>query len=155
MKNPILPFLILLLACMGCSKNRHLSVQTQYFTRETLASYYVETPDPMLINPPVGQKLLISWSLPRSYLDYADLHLNIDIRFHNRGEVTLNVPIEKKCGSYMYVVANEKFFETNGILTYKVGLIGGNCLLEEWRQQLWHELIKIGEDIKDARDVKD
>lgn len=144
--------LFILLACAGCSNNAHLSVQTLYFTRESLASYYAETPDPMLINPPVGQKLLVSWAVPRYFMDYEDLHLNIRIRFRNRKEVELNIPVERACGSYMYVVANEYFFETNGILTYKVDLIGGGALLEEWRHQLWHELIQIGEE-QDPQDA--
>ncbi len=139
-------FLLLnLLIFSSCSQNTYLSVQTVYFTRESLASYYVETPDPMLINPPVGQKLLVTWSLPGTYLDYADLHLNIRIRFRNREEVNFNVPIEKTCGTYIYVVANDDFFNTNGILTYKVDLWGGGIVLEEWRHQLWHELIHVGE----------
>lgn len=134
-----------LLTCVACTKNVHLSVQTLYFSRETLASYYVETPDPMLINPPVGQKLLISWSLPRNYLNSSDLHLNIRIRFRNREEVEINVPIEKTWGSYTYVLPNECYFETQGIMTYKVTLVGDNLVLDEWRHQLWHELIHIGE----------
>ena len=138
-------YLLVLLILAGCTSNTHLSVQTLYFTRETLASYYTETPDPMLINPPVGQKLLVSWGLPRNYLDYEDLHLNIRIRFRNRTEIELNIPIEKTCGYYMYEVANDSFFETQGILTYKVDLVGGGAVLEEWRHQLWHEIIKIGE----------
>lgn len=142
MKQILLGLFILL---TGCSTNTHLSVQTLYFTRESLASYYVETPDPMLINPPVGQKLLVTWSLPKSYLDYADLHLNIRIRFRNREEIELNIPIEKRYSSYMFEICNDRFFETKGILTYKVDLIGGGLLLEEWRHQLWHELIHVGE----------
>jgi hypothetical protein len=137
--------LLILFACTGCSTNTNLSVQTLYFTRETLASYYTETPDPMLINPPVGQKLIVSWNVPRSYLNYADLHVNVRIRLRNKQEVELNIPVEKRCSYYEYVVANELFFETQGILTYKVDLIGGGLILEEWKHQLWHELIRIGE----------
>lgn len=136
-------FLSLLLT--GCSSNHYLSVQTLYFSRESLASYYTETPDPMLINPPVGQKLLVSWKIPRSYLKYDELHVNVRIRFRNRTEVELNIPVEKMCGYYLYEIANEMYFETQGILTYKVDLIGGGAVLEEWRHQLWHEMINIGE----------
>lgn len=138
--------LFILLFCAGCSKNTYLTVQTLYFTRESLASYYVETPDPMLIHPPVGQKLLVTWALPHHYLDYDDLHLNIRIRLRNCEEIELNIPVEKTYGSYMYVLANDSYFETKGILTYKVDLIGGESVIEEWRHQLWHEIIKIGQE---------
>lgn len=136
--------LFVLFALTGCNCH-HLTVQTLYFTRESLASYYVETPDPMLLNPPVGQRLLITWSLPFHYLGYNDLHLNVRIRFRNLEEVELDIPIEKTCGSYMYTLLNERYFETEGILTYKVDLMGDGQILEEWRHQLWHELIKIGD----------
>lgn len=136
---------ILAIVCIGCSQSHYLSVQTQYFTRESLASYYAETPDPLLLNPPVGQRLLISWSIPQ-YLGFEDLHLNLRIRFRNNKEVELNVPLKKTCGSYMYVLANDDYFETKGILTYKVDLIGDGEIIEEWKHQLWHELIHIGEN---------
>lgn len=45
----------------------------------------------------------------------------------------------------MYTLLNERYFETEGILTYKVDLMGDGQILEEWRHQLWHELIKIGD----------
>lgn len=140
--------LLFVLAFASCSKTPYLSVQTSYFTRESLASYYVETPDPLLVNPPVEQKLLINWAFPHDYLDYKDLHLNVRVRFRNREEVSLEIPLEKASGYYMYVIETERFFETRGILTYKVDLIGGGCILEEWRHQLWHELIRVG-DVND------
>lgn len=144
MKHIVL--LLVIIACAGCSKHPYLSVQTLYFNRESLASYYVESPDPLLLNPPVGQKLLVSWSIPRSYMDYDDPHLNIRMRFRNLEEVTFDVPLQKACGYYQYVLPNDRFFETKGIQTYKVDLIIGDCVIEEWQHQLWHELIKIGDD---------
>jgi len=136
-----------LLLLVGCSRNAYLSVQTVYFTRESLASYYVETPDPMLIHPPVEQKLLISWAFPRHFLkDKDNLHLNIRIRLKNKEEEVLDIPLTQAYGTYIYRLVNERYFETKGILTYKVDLIGSGCILEEWRHQLWHELIKVGED---------
>lgn len=134
----------LLLMCAGCCRPPHLSVQTLYFTRESLASYYVETPDPMLLNPPQGQKLLVSWSFPRYFLCYDNLRLNIHIRLRNLQEIVFDVRPLKPCGTYTYVLSNEEFFDSKGILTYKVDLLGENTLIEEWRHQLWHELIDIG-----------
>lgn len=140
-------FIFLLLAGSSCShRTSHLNVQTVYLTRESLASYYVESPDPMLLDPPVGQKLLVSWGLPYNYLDYDDLHLHISIRLKNHEEVDLNIPVEKTSSFYTYTILGETYFETKGILTYKVDLMGGGCILEEWRHQLWHEMIRVGEE---------
>jgi len=145
MKNFL--FLFLLIICAACSKSAHLSVQTSYFTRESLASYYVETPDPLLINPPIEQRLIVTWSVPPYYLkQYDDLHLSIRIRFKNREEESLSILLTNPCGSYIYSLADARYFETKGLLTYKVDLVGGGNILEEWRHQLWHELILVGED---------
>lgn len=152
MKKIYLSLLFFLLA--GCANRGYLSIQTVYLTRETLASYYVGTPDPMLIDPPVGQKLLVSWTVPRYYLNYQDLHLHVRIRLKNHEEVLIDVPVNKCWGSYTYTVANEAYFDCKGILTYKVDLIGNQCVLEEWKHQLWHELIRIGDKPKESDEEK-
>ncbi|BBI17444.1 hypothetical protein [Neochlamydia sp. S13] len=130
----------------GCSKNAYLSVQSSYFTKESLASYRVGTPDPMLANPPVEQQLLISWSIPYPYLKSENLHLDIYIQLRNKEQVKLTLPLKKSHGSYLYVLANERYFNTKGILTYKVDLIADGRVVEEWRHHLWHEIIRVGED---------
>jgi hypothetical protein len=141
-------FLILIFSALfaGCSNTSMLTVQTLYMTRESLASYYVGTPDPQQLNPPVGQKLLVSWNVPQGYLAVEDLYLNIRIRFRNHQEVVVDHPICKRSGTYSYEIANEDYFACKGILTYKVDLIGDGAVLEEWKQQLWHEVIRIGEE---------
>lgn len=121
--------------------SRHLFIQTQYVTEEILASYYVETPDPQLEDPPIGQRLLVQWSLPKSYGNYRDLTLRLTVRFYDRTEEVINIPIRKQRDSYYYSVINEKYCKTKGILTYKAELLGGGCVLETFRHQLWKELI--------------
>jgi hypothetical protein len=71
--------------------------------------------------------------------------LHVRIRLKNHEEVLIDVPVDKCWGSYTYKVANEAYFDCKGILTYKVDLIGNQCVLEEWKHQLWHELIRIGD----------
>lgn len=124
----------------SCTCHR-LSVQTDYISRENLASYYVDTPDPLLNNPPIGQRLIISWSLPKEYLTYSDLHLNLIVRFHNREQQIQDIPIPDMRGTYLYEILNKQFCQTGGILTYKVTLMGNGCSLEEWRHPLWAHLI--------------
>ena len=49
----------LLLLLTSCTEQR-LAVQSQYIGLETLASYHVNTPDPHLNHPPIGERLIIS-----------------------------------------------------------------------------------------------
>lgn len=131
-------FLVLLLT--SCTYQR-LSVQTAYLSRESLASYYVQTPDPQLDTPPIGQRLIISWCIPKNFLDYPDLHLQITVRLRNREQETRQVPLTKTRGTYLYEILNEKFCQSGGIRTYKIDLIGHNCVLEKWQHPLWVDSI--------------
>lgn len=132
----------------GCTRER-LSAQTDYITVETLASYFVDTPDPRKFCPNQGQRLTITWSLPKEYNDYQDLHLELVVRFRNRNEDKLDIPIEKATGVYYYKILNEDYFSTGGILTYKITLVGSNQTLEEWKHQLWWEQINTTLEVRD------
>lgn len=118
-----------------------LTVRTDYLSIQNLASYHVGTPDPALNNPPIGQRLIIEWKVPKIYLDYDDLHLVATMRFRNREEFIQKIALLKKSGTHVHCMVNEEYFEKGGILTYKVELFGGGLLLEEWRHQLWVDLI--------------
>lgn len=142
MKSP-LPLLIFALLLIGCT-NEHLSVHTEYINEEHLASFHVRTPDPLLCNPPIGQQLIVQWNIPRDYLHYDDLRLRLQIRFRNRQELIQEVPIQQRLCFYRYELLNEAFCETGGILTYKIEILGDGCVLDEWRHQLWTELIQVG-----------
>lgn len=131
-----------LLAFFQSCSSGYLYVHTDYLSHENLASFHVGSPDPALENPTVGQQLIISWTIPKQFLEYENLHLNITIRYHNMQEVIFNVCIDKITGLYIYSLLNEEYFAVKGIQTYKVDLIGSGCLLEQWRHQMWIDLIK-------------
>ncbi len=133
-------FYLLFFLLPGCSRNL-LTVHTEYLSRQDLASYYVGTPDPMRNYPPVGQRLIVSWSLPKDLLSCNDLRIEITIRFGNRQEVVESLSLCKDSGTYVYSLLNEDFFEKEGILTYKVDLFGSGEIIEEWRHQIWADLI--------------
>jgi hypothetical protein len=138
----ITAFILLLPLMTACySDPTVLSVHTDYLSHETLASYHVNTPDPRLSNPSIGQRLIISWSFPKEYLNLENLRLKVTMRFRTREEVVETVQIHKKSGTYVYNLLNDDYINTRGILTYKVDLIGGDCILEEWRHQIWTDLI--------------
>jgi hypothetical protein len=131
----------LLLFCLTSCTYRPLVVQTEYISHENLASYQVGTPDPRLNEPMIGQRLILTWSIPKSYLDYEDLHIHLKVRFHSREEEELEIPVHSHYGTYVYSLVDEKFCASRGILTYKAEMIANHCILEEWRHQLWSELI--------------
>lgn len=142
----VLPIFLSILFLVSCNSS-YLSVHTDYFSRENLASYYVGTPDPRLNNPPIGQRLIVTWAVPRSCNGYySDLHLEVTIRFRNRKEVREIYPITRLHGTYVYSLLNEDYIETRGMLSYKVDLVADGKVLEQWRHQIWADLIEINHE---------
>ncbi|MGA8164674.1 MAG: hypothetical protein WB791_06575 [Waddliaceae bacterium] len=132
----------------GCGREV-LSVYTDYVSCENLASYHVNTPDPCLEHPPFGQRLIVSWALPKGIAKAADaFQLRITIRFGNREEVVKCFVLRKTIGTYLFSLLNEQYREKGGIVTYKIQLLEEGRLVEERRHQLWAELITFeeGED---------
>lgn len=129
---------------VSCMKS-HLAVYTDYLSHENLASYHIDTPDPLLNNPPIGQRLIVIWTLKKKHLLYEDLHLKISIRFRDKNESTITYPLCKPKGTYIYSILNEDYIKTGGFLTYKVELIGDGIVLDEWRHQIWTNLIQINQ----------
>lgn len=126
----------------GCMKG-YICVHTDYLSEESLASYYVNTPDPRRLCPDTGQRLIISWSVPQKLLYSEDLHLNIYLRYRNR-EIDQQVfAITQKSGTHMISTLNEAYYRTGGILTYKIELVGDGQVLEEWIHQIWANIIEL------------
>lgn len=132
----------------SCNQS-YLSVHTDYFSRESLASFYVGTPDPRLDNPPIGQRLIISWSIPKLIFKCDDLHLKLKIRFRNREELIERIAICRAHGHYLYTLLNEEYMSKRGILTYTVDLIRDGEIIEEWRHQIWTDLIDLSQETKE------
>lgn len=136
---------LLAVLLVSCSQS-YLKIQTDYLTHKTLASYYVGTPDPRQNDPAIGQRLIIGWSVPKSHLSYENLRLEVSIRFRNREETKEIFYITKTRGTYIFALLNCDYFTRRGILTYKIDLIGGDCVLEEWRHKIWSDLILINQE---------
>lgn len=141
MKNVYI-WLCVAFALSACCTS-HLTVQSDYLTIQDLASYYVDTPDPRRNCPTVGQRLIVSWTVPKDYLSYENLRLEITIRFRNREEVKEIFHLTKTRGTYVFTLLNDDYFSKRGILTYKIDLIGNEMILEEWRHKIWADLIQL------------
>lgn len=130
----------------SCSQ-RYINAHTVFLNRSQLASYHVETPDPNLNHPLMGQRLLVNWNVPLWLIQsYPDLHLEITIRFGDRTEIVKKVRVSRTSGYYLYEILDENYFDKEGILTYKIDLISNGEIIEKWRHQLWAEIITVGEN---------
>jgi hypothetical protein len=138
----LLPILVNITGCMPPPK---LSVFSNYLTREDRASYFVGTPDPLLNSPPVGQRLYISWRLPKEYCAKS-LVIKAYLRFHDKKQEVVTYSLRNTSGSRVYELLGQDFFSSGGLSTFKVELYADDKLLDEWRHIMWVELITIGEE---------
>jgi hypothetical protein len=129
-----------------------LSIYSDYLTLENLSSYYIDTPDPKLNHPPFGQRLIIRWNIPKEAFLIDSTRLEITIRYRDRSQETKTINIKKSFGSYILCITGNQYCDRGGILSYKAILWNGDCILEEWRHQLWAELILFEEVCEDSID---
>jgi hypothetical protein len=139
-----LALLLLAVPLLGC-QNQRLVVQTRYLGLSTLASSVVGTPDPRQRCPKTGQELYISWRFPEEFYTHDDLHLEMTLRFGNREEACLSIPVERFRGGFVYTLTDDEYWDNCGVLTYKIELFSGECLLDSWYHQIWSELINFDE----------
>lgn len=133
-------FLILFFMLTACVNQGKLSVFSDYVTQEYLASYHVGTPDPSLNAPTIGQRIYVRWNLAKNH-GYCELTLKLRVRFKDRSEITEYVQLNQPCGMYTYSILNEEYFARNGIMTYKIELLGDGQRIDEWQHQMWVELV--------------
>lgn len=134
----------------SCNLHR-LNVQSQYISRNNLASFYTQTPDPKLIHPIIGQRLLIEWCLSNHEIKNKDLELYAIIRLKNNREIEKNVHIPSSRGKIrrgyeIFELINEDYCESGGIQTYKVELYCEGEIIDRWIHPLWAKLILLTED---------
>lgn len=121
---------------------RVLDVQTQYVSHENLASFYVNTPDPLRQKPLVGERLMIRWSVPCEWTRDYPLFAEIRVRFRDHTEDRKTVIISESDGTTFYCVTGDTFVQSGGIATYKIDIISeGGEVLATWRHPLWTEFI--------------
>lgn len=139
MKRLLIFFSLLLTSC----SSSYLTVYTDYFNDTNLASYYVNTPDPLSDPPPVGQRLIITWMLSKEYRSIENLQLQVTMRFRNHEEISETVDLTDLKGTYVYPLLGEDYVEKRGFLCYKADLVSSGGVIEEWRHQMWTEAINL------------
>lgn len=128
--------LFLLFIVSGC-QNEPLSVYTEGFNAENLASYYVKTPDLRRLCPSIGQRLVLHWNCAEA------THICLTVRTRDCEEKTVEVPIDCPSGTYIYTLADQDYLCSGGILTYTATLYSGDEPCYHTEHHLWTELICI------------
>lgn len=130
-----------LLACSCCRSP--LNVVDLYLTIGQLPSFHVGTPDPNLYCPTLGQRLIIRWNLGQRFRSYQNVRIDLSVRYCNREEVHIKIPINCPSGHTHFDLLNEEYFCKGGIQSYKLDLYGDDTLISCWRHQLWVDLVEV------------
>jgi len=135
--------LLLLLLATSCS-GPPLQVEVKYISRENLASYYVNTPDPRLYYPKVGQELMIRWNIPEPMWS-EDLQLVVTLNMRDYTTREEAFTLKRASGHRVISVANEDYFKTGGILSFRAEVQQEGQPIYVRKHQLYVDLIRIGE----------
>lgn len=133
-------YLILLTLLLTSCARQNLEVYIDTIDADDLASNHVDTPDPNRLCPDLGQKLVITWNLPRSW---AIREIRARVRFGNREESYLNFPLPSSRGVKVFELINDDYCEKQGIASYIVELYQNDELLDTVQHSLWCELIEL------------
>lgn len=137
---------VVLICLAGCTKPP-LEVYSEYLGIEQYASYHVNSPDPCLFCPEIGQQLIIKWNIPHEYLCYPDLKIIIIVRLQNGEERQAEILCERASGETAWKIIRREYLETGGISTYKVELYSGEIPLISTQHSLWNETIQLNIDL--------
>lgn len=139
-------FLFVMLLLLSSCYRGHLYVQEEWVDKASLASSWVRTPDYRQEDPPVGQRLLVSWDFPISvYRRHLTLHAVV--RFWDNTEKTVAYELKRRRGATDFFFRDESEEQNNKILTYRVQIRAGDGeLIETWKHQLWTELIEVDKE---------
>ncbi len=124
----------------------YLSVCQEWIDVRYLASYHAGTPDPRLANPPVGQKLILDWRVPKEIYK-RNPQVVLDLILWDYTTRQIRFPIRSRMDFATYRLLNEEYNKTGGILTYKASIVTEDGeVFREWKHQLWVNLIVIDQE---------
>ncbi len=132
--------LLLLLLLSSCSRN-YVDVAFVNVHPRDLASCHVRTPDPRKVCPSVGQKLYVSWGLPKANPCSATLH--VYIRYGNGEQEHIEEPLDAKGGSLTICLLNDDYFCKCGFESCYVEILGNGGPLACWSHHLWEERLDL------------
>jgi len=134
-------YMLLFLFLVSCS--RYVEVKRLKVNSRTLASSWVNSPDPAKENPPLGEMLFIDWQVPGQLL-YRNPELKLYVIYWDNQEKVYTWPINRRKGYETFSLLDEDFIRTGGFLTYRAEIVTEDgCIYRDWKHQLWVNLIKM------------
>jgi len=138
---------LLFLLLAGC-RPYYLSICQEWIDVRYLASFHAGTPDPRLEHPPIGQKLILDWRVPKEVLERKP-ELILDLILWDYTTRQVRFPVKSAMSYKTYRLLDEEYEKTGGILTYKACIrTEDGEIFREWKHQLWVNLITLDQEEK-------
>ena len=132
------------LILFGCSPP-FLNVKSNPVNRDSLASTFVGSPDPLQKNPPIGQQLIITWSLS-SKVTLNRLQMVLSTFYYDDSRETFTYPICCKKGVMSHYLVGQDYVKKRGLRTYKVEIVDSKeGVIKVWKHILWFDPIDLEE----------
>lgn len=140
----IAPFVLLSCLTLTAScRTTDLTVRSEYYNKEHLASYTMDTPDPRKNSSSFGQRLIINWSVPESTYQKGPLELVLRVRLKNGEEKNVKILLTKRAGQTFFPIFGNDFTKKGGLQSYFVELQSAGKTIDKNRHKLWVEMIKV------------
>lgn len=144
-------FLLIFSACA----RPYLSLSQEKVDINSLASTYVGSPDPLHDHPPMGQKIIITWSLPDVVFEQKP-HIDLHLLFWNNTVEVVKYPLNQPSGTKVYYLLDKEYADKRGILTYKADIVTDDgTVFFEWKHQLWVNLIHIEDELPPVKEPEE
>lgn len=139
-QTKIFSFLAVAALFTGCTSG-YIQIEKVKTDRATFASNFARSPDPRLLNPPKGEKLYVSWSLPMAFKS-NEFRMKVDLIYRNLTTETLLFPLKRRAGSKIIEILGKEFKEKKGFLSYKAEIISVDGeVVSDYTHRMWVKLI--------------
>jgi hypothetical protein len=138
-------FALILAVVVSSSCNRtKLSVRSEYYSRQNLASYIIDTPDPRKEGSDFGQRLIINWAVPENIFQQTKVTLVLQVRLKNGDDKLTRIVLRNRTGRTFYPIFGKDYTKKGGLQSYLVRLEANGETLARSRHKLWVERVKTG-----------
>lgn len=136
----VFSFFASLLFLASCRES-YINIEKLKTFKTTYASNFARSPDPRLLNPPKGEKIYISWSLPVEFRPNL-YRMKVDMIYNNLSTETLLFPIKRRAGSRVIEMMGKEFKEKEGFLAYKAEIVSVDGeVISDYTHRMWTKLI--------------
>ncbi len=107
------------------------------------ASKQIGTPDSLGPCYPKGERLVLTWRIPKEWLVTGPLELKLEMMYRDHSRQQHSWEIWSAVGSVVLACLGECYNDTCGFLTYNIQLFKNDELLLEQPHNLWFEWIEV------------